>query len=84
MPPTTTRRPRRSQSQWQTLIEAQQASGQSATDYCETHDIGYVSFCKWRKRLSQPVACGVTDQQHGSNFIVSALKPTYRPLLTWV
>lgn len=48
----------RSAAQWQYFIELWQASGQSAAQFCKTHDLGYVSFCKWRQRLE------VNEQQH--------------------
>lgn len=48
----------RSVAQWQHFIELWQASGQSAAQFCKTHDLGYVSFCKWRQRLE------VNEQQH--------------------
>jgi putative transposase len=41
----------RSAVQWQHFIELWQASGQSAAQFCKTHELGYVSFCKWRQRL---------------------------------
>lgn len=47
----------RSAAQWQHFIELWQASGQSAAQFCKTHDLGYVSFCKWRQRL------GADEQQ---------------------
>jgi len=28
-----------------------QQSGQSATQFCKDNDIGYASFCNWRKQL---------------------------------
>lgn len=43
--------PRRTTQQWQALVEAWQQSGQSATRFCREQDIGYASFCQWRKRL---------------------------------
>jgi hypothetical protein len=48
----------RSAAQWQYFIELWQASGQSAAQFCKTHDLGYVSFCKWRQRLE------ANEQQH--------------------
>lgn len=48
----------RSATQWQHFIELWQASGQSAAQFCKTHDLGYVSFCKWRQRLED------NEQQH--------------------
>lgn len=41
----------RSAAQWQHFIGLWQASGQSAAQFCKAHDLGYVSFCKWRQRL---------------------------------
>lgn len=46
------KRVRRSQAQWQELIETQQACGLSAMAFCKEQNIGYASFCKWRNRLS--------------------------------
>ena len=46
----------RSAAQWQHFIELWQASGQSAAQFCKTHDLGYVSFCKWRQRFSAQYA----------------------------
>ena len=46
------RTPRRSAEQWQALIEQWQQSGQSAKAFCREHDLGYASFCQWRKRLA--------------------------------
>ncbi|MDB4224163.1 IS66 family insertion sequence element accessory protein TnpB [Granulosicoccus sp.] len=40
--------------QWQSLVEDQAQSGLSATEFCKEYQIGYASFCAWRKRLSQP------------------------------
>lgn len=42
---------RRSADQWKNLIDDQRNSGLSATRYCEQHNLGYASFCQWRKRL---------------------------------
>jgi len=43
--------PRRTAQQWQELVGAWQQSGQSVTRFCREQDIGYASFCQWRKRL---------------------------------
>jgi hypothetical protein len=43
---------RKSSEQWHTLVEAQQQSGLSAAKFCEQHNVGYASFCKWKQRLS--------------------------------
>lgn len=52
----------RSAAQWQHFIELWQASGQSAAQFCKTHDLGYVSFCKWRQRFSAEYSAD--EQQH--------------------
>ena len=49
---------RRSAQQWQGLVEQHQYSQLSVSEFCRQQDIGYASFCQWRKRLrdSPPVA----------------------------
>ena len=42
----------RTSAQWQALVDQQHASGVSAVQFCKQQDIGYASFCNWRKRLS--------------------------------
>ncbi len=42
----------RTSEQWQALIDQHHASGLSAVQFCKQQDIGYASFCNWRKRLS--------------------------------
>ena len=49
-------RKHRTPDQWQTLIDQQLDSGLSAVQFCNQHDIGYASFCNWRKRLSAAAA----------------------------
>jgi len=44
---------RRTPAQWQQLVEQWQDSGLSATRFCKIHEIGYASFCNWRKRLTE-------------------------------
>jgi len=41
----------RSADQWKNLIDDQRNSGLSAPRYCQKHDLGYASFCQWRKKL---------------------------------
>lgn len=43
---------RRSAEQWQALINEQTGSGLSAHVFCKQRDLGYASFCQWRKRLA--------------------------------
>jgi len=45
---------RRSAEQWQSLIDKQRASMLSAPQFCKQNQIGYASFCQWRKRLNPP------------------------------
>lgn len=47
---------RRSQSEWQSLIDTQNTSGLSAKSYCEKQGISYASFCAWRRRLNEPAS----------------------------
>ena len=38
-------------------MDQQRSSGLSAVQFCKQEDIGYASFCHWRKRLSDnPIA----------------------------
>jgi len=47
------RSPRRTVEQWQALVDQQHASGLSAPQFCQRNNLGYPSFCAWRKRLNQ-------------------------------
>lgn len=46
----------RTADQWQLLVSQQQSSELTAPKFCEQHNIGYASFCQWRKRLAEPAA----------------------------
>lgn len=48
-----TRRPRRSATQWKRLVSQQAASGLAAPAFCDRHDLSYASFIQWRRRLRQ-------------------------------
>jgi hypothetical protein len=61
---------RRSADQWQALINEQDQSELSAPEFCKRHNLGYASFCHWRKRLSE------SDKQSAS-FV--ALTPPSQP-----
>lgn len=50
---TKARTPRKTPEQWQALVTQQQNSGQTARQFCAEQNIGYASFCQWRKRLAQ-------------------------------
>ncbi|MBE5038843.1 IS66 family insertion sequence hypothetical protein [Schaalia georgiae] len=47
-------RKHRTPEQWQTLVDQQRDCGLSASKFCKQGNIGYASFCNWRKRLSDP------------------------------
>lgn len=57
-------RKHRSPEQWQSLIEQWQQSGLSAMAFCQQNQLGYASFCQWRKRL-----CGTPPKSEASPFI---------------
>jgi hypothetical protein len=52
----------RTPEQWQALVDLQRDSGLSAPQFCKQENIGYASFCNWRKRLSDQS----TDDSAGS------------------
>lgn len=60
---TKTRSPRKTPEQWQSLVTQQQQSGQAARAFCTEHNIGYASFCQWRKRLTQSKTKTVADPE---------------------
>jgi hypothetical protein len=39
---------RRTQMQWQSLVDVQAKSGQSAKRFCEDNVVACASFCGWR------------------------------------
>ena len=47
-------RKHRTPGQWPALVNQQRDSGLSASKFCKQENIGYASFCNWRKRLSDP------------------------------
>lgn len=65
-------RKHRSPEQWQALVHQWRQSGRSASEFCKAHDLGYVSFCHWRKRLSQgngAQTMATPEPDQGSGFI---------------
>ena len=44
---------RRTPEQWQQLVEQWKDSGLPATRFCNINEVGYASFCNWRKRLAE-------------------------------
>ena len=66
-------RKRRTQEQWQTLVEQQRSSGLSAMQFCKQHQIGYASFCNWRKRLSDRPLSDASDSGEANFLDLSSL-----------
>ena len=50
---TQSKRIHRSQPEWQAIIDEQAASTLSVKAFCAKNDIGHISFCNWRRRLSK-------------------------------
>lgn len=51
----TTRRPRKTRSQWQDIIADFNQSHLPARIFCSDHDLAYGTFAKWRHRLAKSV-----------------------------
>ena len=59
-------RKHRTPEQWQFLVDQQRDSGLSAMQFCKQENIGYASFCNWRKRLSDhPVSVDSNSSEAG-------------------
>jgi len=69
-------RKHRTPEQWQTLIDQQRASGLSAPQFCKQENIGYASFCNWRKRLSEEPVGNASDTGEASFLDLSSLMGT--------
>ena len=61
--PVTKPNQRHTRAQWKQLVEAFRQSGLSSKQFCMEHEIGYASFCQWRKRLS--AESDLSQQKHG-------------------
>ena len=61
---------RRTPADWQQLVEDQASSGQTATAFCELHNINPKYFSLRKMRL----------KEEGSSFVKATIKPT--PLLS--
>lgn len=63
-------RKHRTPEQWQALVDQQRDSGLSASQFCKEQNIGYASFCKWRKRLlDQPVRVSEASDSSEAGFL---------------
>ena len=69
-------RKQRTPEQWQALIDQQRDRGLSASQFCKQENIGYASFCNWRKRLSKPVADDSAGSGEASFLDLSSLMGT--------
>ena len=56
MSETKRRRIRRSQTEWQQLIDDQTDSGQTQAAFCAAKDISVASFQNWKRRLAAEVS----------------------------
>ena len=61
---------RRSADQWQALVNEQRESSLSAPEFCKQQNLGYASFCQWRKRLQETTS--EPDQQTPSFVVVDS------------
>lgn len=43
---------RKTREQWATVLDQQLQSELIILEFCQTHDFGFVSFGKWKRRLS--------------------------------
>lgn len=67
--------PRKSAAQWQQLIQQQQASGLSASHFCQQNTISYASFCQWRRRFAV---------ESDSDIPAASAPPAFIDLETWL
>tara|TARA_R110000751_G_scaffold188378_2_gene294406 strand:- start:308 stop:598 length:291 start_codon:yes stop_codon:yes gene_type:complete len=69
-------RKHRTPEQWQALVDQHRDSGLSASQFCKQENIGYSSFCNWRKRLSDQPTDNLTDSGEASFLDLSSLMGT--------
>ena len=75
-----TKRPRRSPEQWLALIEQQQSSDLSISDFCQQQGIGSASFYKWKQRWLEQHH--VTNS-HQADAFFDLTKLNHPPTGTW-
>jgi len=66
-------RKHRTPEQWQALVDQQRDSGLSAPQFCKQENIGYTSFCHWRKRLSDHPVSSDSNSSEASFLDLSSL-----------
>ncbi|WP_421911633.1 IS66 family insertion sequence element accessory protein TnpA [Marinobacter sp.] len=69
-------RKHRTPDQWQALVDQQRDSGLSTPQFCKQENIGYASFCNWRKRLSEKPVGDASDSSEASFLDLSSLMGT--------
>ena len=69
-------RKHRTPEQWQALVDQQRDSGLSAMQFCKQENIGYASFCNWRKRLADHSAGESANSGEASFLDLSSLMGT--------
>jgi hypothetical protein len=67
-------RKHRTPEQWQALVDQQRDSGLSAMPFCKQENIGYASFCNWRKRLSDGLVADSAGSGDAGFLNLSSLK----------
>lgn len=73
-------RKHRSPEQWRALIQQWQQSGLSASAFCKQNDLGYASFCQWRKRLITEIhRAGEEQTDSAAGFIDLGPMPSAHP-----
>lgn len=76
-------RKHRSAADWQTLIHHWQQSGLSAPAFCLQNQIGYASFCNWRKRLNGPTIHNHAEVSPQNDFIDLSGLSAERQEMSW-
>jgi putative transposase len=77
---------RKSLAEWQAIVTQYDNSGLSANKFCNIHNIGYVSFCRWRKRIqesSEPKKGNVSAQTQPQPFIHVSDLAVMSPQQSW-
>ena len=73
---------RRSLADWQTIIEAQQASGLTIVEYCRRHQLSIKSFSARKLKIKRQAQQLATDADAPTGFIL--VKPAIKPTMPTV
>lgn len=65
------RRPRKTRTQWRSIISAFNQSHSPARVFCTDHDLAYGTFAKWRHRFAKP-----TQKKIESSDLIELIQPT--------